>query len=126
MKQSLICTFTIPGFHCWEDAPVKYRYLSYLHRHLFKFKLGVTSTTDREIEFIDFGEKVKKYLTKKYSSPLKLKSSSCEMLAQQIISRFPELIWVEVWEDDENGGRVERGTVAIEKHENIERVWWKW
>ena len=32
---------------------------------------------------------------------------SCEMLAREILNRF-DCEWVEVWEDQENGARVEK------------------
>ena len=38
---------------------------------------------------------------------LEFGSQSCEMLAKEILIRF-DAEWVEVWEDEENGARVDR------------------
>ena len=108
--RSIVCRFEIVGFHRWVDAPDEVKYLRERHRHKFYFEVKKLVTwTDREIEFIGYGEQMKKFIYD-YFEPVpggvEFGTLSCEMIA--------EILIVEagcssacVYEDNENGGCVE-------------------
>ena len=81
-------------------------FLGYPHRHIFHFKvwIGVTHD-DRDIEFIQF----KRWLEKLYAEgTLQLDYKSCEMMSGElydmISNKYPNReVWIEVYEDGENG-----------------------
>lgn len=125
MKQSIISKFTIPGFHYWPDAPDEYAYLRNQHRHLFYFKIEVeVNDSNREIEFIDFGTKVKTsiYRNQEYkihkhmNSHLDFRNKSCEQLCKDtynvmhndddLFKQAYHLIKISVFEDNENGASI--------------------
>ena len=66
---------------------------------------------DRDIEFIMFKRDILNYLYNEYSDNQsrthEFGAKSCEMLAREILERF-DCEWVEVWEDQENGAKVEK------------------
>lgn len=126
----LIIKFNISGFHYWKNAPNKYFYLRNLHRHLFHWEIVVKVTdADREIEFIDFNDKVQRLLKGEFNSlsgniivkegikdliildseALYFGSRSCEMIAQEtynlIKQKYNDIIIhsIAVIEDNENG-----------------------
>lgn len=87
-------------------------FLSHLHRHQFHFKLEKNVThDDRDVEFIMFKRDVTEWLAKQYYSEidrcLNFGSQSCEMIARDLYITF-NLKSCEVWEDLENGARIER------------------
>lgn len=109
---SRICVkHIIPGIHKWPDAPATVGFLQSPHRHLFTYKLWFkVSHDDRDLEFFTLKELFQEWLDRMYAGQPKLgynfKSRSCEHLAKEALRFHPNLLSVEVWEDDENGAVV--------------------
>ena len=65
---------------------------------------------DRDTEFIMFKRDVLDYLLETYydygTRTHEFGAKSCEMLAKELLNEF-ECEWVECWEDNENGAKVE-------------------
>jgi hypothetical protein len=108
IKQEIWVTFAKHGIHRYPDAPKEVDYLQVAHRHLFKFKVGITvHHDDREIEFHMF----QNWLISLYDrGQLQLDNKSCEMIARNLIdcihSRYDchnRVVKVEVSEDGECG-----------------------
>lgn len=114
LKTTIIITLSVDGIHRWEAAKdifPEVGFLSDYHRHTFKFKASlVVQHNDRDREFIMFKRDVLDYLKKHYYNKQArshlFDGRSCEMLATEILNEFG-CEWVEVWEDDECGARVE-------------------
>jgi len=105
MKTWIIVTTDKVGFHKYDNAPDNVKFLRDLHRHKFHIKLGIEVKHDnRELEFFTVLEELERYISN-------AKIGSCEMLARYIYDYFKDLYkrdcFVEVWEDGENGARVE-------------------
>ena len=116
VKKTVIAVVQVVGFHAWPNAPREVRYLSHPHRHVFTFRVEFDVTEDRQVEFhlaqrsvretIDLlwdGGEVREY---------DFGERSCETIASEVGERMrvpggyrPSA--VEVWEDSENGARVE-------------------
>jgi hypothetical protein len=86
MLKMIWVTFQRKGFHRFDKAAISptlqdVNYLSYKHRHLFKFKVSIeVSHSDREIEFHQFLN----WLESLYDGTLELDFKSCEMLADEL------------------------------------------
>jgi len=106
MKQIIVTTDKI-GFHQYKDAPTNVKFLKNIHRHKFYIRLGIEVFDDnRELEFFTVQAKLNTFL--QYKKVI----GSCEMLATEIhqwaSKEYPNRkIFAEVWEDKENGARVE-------------------
>ena len=108
--------FEIEGLHCWPGVvktKCSEKYLVNEHRHVFKFRVKIPVThTDRDVEFIEFGHKVKAELLNTFKSRVPFVAHfltmSCEALGVWILEKFPEVVSVEVTEDGESGAIVER------------------
>ena len=117
-KQSVYCTFQIDGVHNWSNIPNDehlhdVQFLKLKHRHMFNFKCYAEVThSDRDFEFIVLKRDVQDYLRDKYYNSKQrthdFGSQSCEMLAIELLKEYEYLYRVEVNEDNENGGIVER------------------
>lgn len=110
IKRTVILDFEMVGFHKWANAPEPVKFLSNDHRHNFRFRLGYkVIDADREIEIFMEEEIVQHYLTECYGSPLQFEGMSCEMIAEDLLIHFQEegCIWVEVFEDNKGGARVD-------------------
>ena len=112
MKKSIIVTTEKVAFHKYDDAPEEVKFLRNLHRHKFYIKLGIeVFHNDRELEFFIVQNKLNNFLKDKDII------NSCEMLGEEIHKWAKETfkvayprkreIFVEVFEDNENGARVE-------------------
>jgi hypothetical protein len=80
---------------------------------MFGFRCYATVThTDRDKEFILLNREIKRTLQlnfeKDVDTVLEFGPMSCEAIGEWLLSQFPELYKVEVWEDWENGAIVER------------------
>jgi len=118
-KTIVIIRFALPGFHCWPKAPNWCKYLREIHRHLFYFEAGIkVSELDREVEIIDFANKVKNTLMEKFKNKIEwedllvgvnFNSMSCEMIAEDVSKIIKDLHqkpeYVTVLEDNENGAK---------------------
>jgi len=112
VKSSVISKTCVDGIHQWKDAPHKYEYLRYPHRHLFYIEARTeVNHTDRDIEFIDFARNIKAYLLANYWSETDkcclFGNMSCEMIARELVDEF-FLDECTVYEDNENGGTARR------------------
>lgn len=125
MTTSVIISFQLEGLHHWPEANDHFPdvgFLRYPHRHMFHFKLSKLVThTDRDVEFIRWKRQVIKYLQTNYTvitgvqddsivrngNFLDFNRMSCEDIATELLNKF-DCLWVEVWEDGENGARVEK------------------
>jgi len=121
MKKLIIVTTEKVGFHRFEKAPDNVKFLRNIHRHKFFIKVGIeVFHNDRELEFFTVLEKLNYYLTENKNPPMYI--DSCEQLATDIYEWIQEQykvkgkgkgkikkrkVFVEVWEDKENGARVE-------------------
>jgi len=103
MKKYIIVKLQHEALHCWPGCP--HEDVSFLrdpHRHMFHIRMWVeVNHSDRDIEFIRLKREVTKYLKGRYN----LGSTSCEMLAEELMD-FADATAVEVMEDNENGGLV--------------------
>lgn len=116
MTTKVIATCKVPGWHAWANAPAEVSYLRDSHRHLFTFKVECpTNDPDREIEFHLMQSDVLAVVWGMYPHRPKPHGvnfgfRSCESIAWEVglelRTTFP-ITAVEVWEDDENGARVE-------------------
>jgi len=112
---TVMVKLSVDGMHNFPAAAELFPEVAFLadrHRHMFHFKVAKkVYHDDRDIEFIMFKKDVLDYLRKQYfiqeTRTHEFGPSSCEMLAKEILSHF-DCEWVEVWEDDENGARVDR------------------
>lgn len=101
-----------PGFHCWPEAPEQVDFLRVRHRHLFCFRVEYeVSHGEREVEFFLARLDVCRVLqVHEREHGLEFGTLSCEDIAQEIHRRLPngrKPSAVEVWEDGENGARLE-------------------
>lgn len=108
LKRYIIVTASVEGYHCWPDAPKEVNFLRHVHRHVFHIKAGMrVDHNNRKREF--FIEQRKLQITAdRFIGYNDEGSFSCEMFAEDILKQTPYLSWVEVWEDNENGARLER------------------
>ena len=110
MKKFIIVTTEKVGFHKYNDAPDNVAFLRDIHRHKFYIKMGLeVRHTNRELEFFTVLNELNYFLNQGEDKPMMI--NSCEMLATQIKEwadkEYQRNCWVEVWEDNENGARVE-------------------
>ena len=114
----IIATASVVGFHRWEDAPPDVGYLARNHRHVFTFRAELrVGNSDRAAEFHQVQRWLRSVIPTLAREPsvecneMNFGGQSCEMLAERLgllLSRAgyaPHA--VEVWEDNENAGRVE-------------------
>lgn len=128
MLKKIIIKFNYPGFHYWKNK--KYKYLSYEHRHIFFWEITVVvKDSNREIEFIDFKDKIIDAIKNAYdyktgrdleeskhdydfNNCLYFGNMSCEMIAEATKMIIDEefniqVKSVSVLEDNENGAILE-------------------
>lgn len=108
----IFVTREFSALHAWPDAPPVVGFLQNPHRHLFKIRAEIeVMHDDRDIEFFMVQGVVDEWVE---SLPVDLGAMSCEMLAGALVEhlsdQYGEHRWlqVEVSEDGENGGIVER------------------
>lgn len=114
MKTVVIVKLQIDGCHNFPKAAELFPevdFLAHRHRHMFHFTVAVKVThSDRDKEFIMLKRDIIDYINSKYfhsvSKTCEFGAKSCEMLAEEVLKEF-NAEWVEVWEDNENGARVE-------------------
>ena len=114
-RTTVIVKLSVDGMHNFPLAVQYFPEVSFLaqrHRHMFCFTAAKkVNHDDRDIEFIMFKRDIINYLYNEYSDNQsrthEFGSKSCEMLAREILERF-DCEWVEVWEDNENGAKVEK------------------
>ena len=118
---------SVPGRHCWPDAPERYTGLRMPHSHNFGFELTIPEETARGIEFLELAEKCKRFLAVYvHPKPYRLRegtalvsyvppisSKSCEELAHLLFSwaeeRGLQPLTAEVNEDSLCGAIYKKG-----------------
>ncbi len=117
---TVIATLEVPGFHWWPDAPRELSYLEKTHRHLFRFQVECATTDpDREVEFHMLRRWTLEAIMMLYSpvpptmyaaDGIMFGPQSCETIAREVgdeLRQSRPVVAVEVWEDRENGARVD-------------------
>lgn len=108
MRVTIIATIRVPGFHFWEGAPPEVRYLASRHRHLFTFRVGVrASHLNRETEYHTLQQQMMELVRRLGGPSGEFGARSCEHLCEELHKVHPDAVFAEVWEDDENGSRIE-------------------
>ena len=112
LKKYIEVRVDVEGLHQWKDCPLpNVEYLKHLHRHTFQISCRAeVSHGDRDIEFIDFKHKLKKYIAKTWYDGAygccNFGGMSCEMIAEDLLNYFG-LCQCTVSEDGEFFGIVE-------------------
>lgn len=112
---TVIVKTSVDGCHNFPAAREIFPEVGFLadrHRHMFHFKVASTVThSDRDKEFIMLKRDIQQYILDKYydstTRTCEFGPMSCEMLAHELLQEF-DAKSVEVWEDEENGAKVER------------------
>lgn len=115
LKTSVIVKLQVEGEHYWaaaKDVFPEVAFLSSPHRHIFHIQAEKeVFHDDRDVEFIIFKRDIQDYFKQMYYNPQKrihsFQGMSCEMIAKEVLEQF-DCLSVEVWEDMENGARVEK------------------
>ena len=114
IKTNVIVKLQVDGTHNWPNAKNVFpevSFLSDIHRHVFHITASLRVThSDRDREFIMLKRDIQDFLKQKFYDDKErthvFNSMSCEMIAECILEYFG-CDWVEVFEDNENGARVE-------------------
>lgn len=114
IKHYVIVNLQVEGIHNFPKAEQIFPEVGFLsspHRHIFHIKVCCPVThTNRDKEFIMLKREVIQYLNEIYYSEivnmLDFENKSCEMIAEDLLCKF-DAKYVEVFEDGENGARVE-------------------
>ena len=103
-KTNIIINTSFVAVHCWPDCDMGgVEYLKYPHRHTFTIQVKIpVNHDDRDIEFINFKKIMDSHFDCCYSNQ-DIGATSCEMLCQSILCQWPEITYVRVMEDGENG-----------------------
>lgn len=117
MRRIVLVTLREPGFHRWSSAPVDrgFDHLRQRHRHLFTIRVEwLVSDADRQVEFHQAQAWVREAMAAFPCTELgyEFGDRSCETIATELAAMISSVrragpSAVEVWEDDECGGRVE-------------------
>jgi len=106
------------GYHFWKDAPEEVAFLKNIHRHIFHFKVYITTKhNDRELEFFMFKNDIEIMIDNFWvlynlHSQKDTEGLSCEMMADELYEQVRDIypnreVIIEVSEDKENGCRKE-------------------
>lgn len=110
MQTFIRARVTVPGIHCWPDAPAEFAPLRASHRHLFTFEIEqFTGHGNRAVEFLHAAKQVEGFLRTAFDVSghwgcLNFGENSCEMLATKVLDAFGGVQRCTVWEDMENAG----------------------
>ena len=111
---TVIVKLAVDGCHNFPKAAELFPEVDFLsdrHRHMFHFTVACKVThSDRDKEFIMLKRDILDFLKNAYyddsTRTHEFGPMSCEAIATQLLKQF-DCSYVEVWEDLENGGRVE-------------------
>ena len=110
-RSIVVATAVVEAVHFWPDAPGAVAYLRAPHRHLFHVRgEWCVVHADRAVEFHIARRMLVSAFEFLYGAqPSDLGTRSCEQVAVELRNAVPEPrpSAVEVWEDGENGARVE-------------------
>ena len=106
MKTYIIIKTQFSAIHHWPECPLEsVDFLKHPHRHIFYITVKKqVYHDDRQIEFIDFKNKINKFIYSNWEEKF-LGKMSCEMIAKKLIQVF-NVDFVSVFEDNENGAEV--------------------
>lgn len=117
MRTRIIVTATVTGFHQWSNPVEGVEHLGSYHRHRFGWRAEfIVGHDDRAIEFQLAQRELEMAAECCAVAVLRLGmdfgGKSCEMLAKETRENLPPALReaclaIEVWEDGENGARVE-------------------
>lgn len=115
-KKSIIIRTEFSALHHYPTPPVGKEFLAHPHRHKFYVKVGIqVGHVNRDREFFEEIDRLEtclrshmRQLIKKADMDHKVPEFSCESLAENLLIAIDYYDWVEIWEDNENGARVER------------------
>lgn len=126
MKVTVRTAFNVAGMHHWPEAPDVVGYLRSPHRHVFRYVVEArehAADDAREVEFHMLQRAAKTAVVAGYhrlgDPPFELDfgARSCETLARELARWLLAERWpvaaVEVWEDEDNGARVELEALAV-------------
>lgn len=107
---NVIINTQFPAIHNWPGCDVEgVEYLRHPHRHVFYVNIKIpVNHDDRDIEFIQFKSQVDNHVKEHYYNK-DLKATSCEMLCEAFMKKWPEITYIRVMEDNENGAEKIRG-----------------
>lgn len=113
-RTTIIVKLTVDGLHNFPKAAELFPEVSFLadlHRHMFHITAAKqVYHDDRDLEFIMFKRDILQWLHDNYydagTRTMLFGAKSCEMIAREIFNEF-NCVWVEVWEDNENGAKIE-------------------
>ena len=110
---AIIINTTFSAIHSWPDCPIKeVSFLRNPHRHVFHVRMKKeVFHNDRDVEFINFKNKVDEFLKRAYHN-IDIGSTSCEMLAKELAYGF-DCFYVRVMEDNENGAEYTKDVPVI-------------
>ena len=106
MKIYIVVKLQFEAIHHWPECDIDFvKFLRYPHRHIFYVVIKKRVYHDnRQIEFIDFKNKVDGFIQKNWNKKT-LPGMSCEMMAEKLMITF-KADFVSVFEDNENGAEV--------------------
>lgn len=102
-RTNIVVNTTFNAVHHWPECNVPgMSYLRSPHRHVFHVRVTVpVRHDDRDVEFIDFKKNVDRLLANYNDKDIG--RLSCEDICLVILTQFPEINYVRVLEDNENG-----------------------
>jgi hypothetical protein len=107
---NIIINTKFPAIHFWPDCDIdEVSYLKNYHRHEFHVQAKAPVTHEnRDIEFIQLKNKIDKWIYENWHNK-NLQAKSCETMCTELMFTFPELSYVRVLEDGENGSEKIKG-----------------
>jgi len=111
MKRYIVVKTQFEGIHSWPECPYgDVSFLRFPHRHIFHVTVRVSVSDSRDIEFIRFKRKLDSWINSKLilfgSCDAFLGTVSCEDICDKIHEAFPEAVYIQVMEDNENGAEL--------------------
>lgn len=107
MKTRIVVTTRFEALHYWPDCPFEdVKFLRNPHRHVFHVIMKFpVNHNDRDREFILAKRGLEEWINQ-YWNKQDLGSKSCEDLCTELLIRFPDAVFVSVFEDNENGAEI--------------------
>lgn len=106
-KTTIIVRTRFEAIHKWDDAPEEVGFLRYPHRHVFHVEAAFpVKHQNRDREFFTEQARVSRFVHRRLQEG-GTTDWSCEMWAASILDSVGA-VSVSVWEDGENGAKVER------------------
>ena len=107
MNINVIITLSFEAIHCWKNCFIdEVSFLKNPHRHIFHIQIKFpVNHTDRDIEFIQMKRKIQNFLKIKYDGK-DIGTLSCEDICLEIMNEYPNINYIKVMEDNENGAEI--------------------